>query len=178
MLAFDPAKRISCEQALTHPYFAVWHEPNEEPVCDTVSCYVYSRPLPRISLILIFSPSISLLKRRTLLRAWKNLLLSKLTTSAHLFALKHVLPDKLAVKIGKKISFVSETATNICCTFSLPMPTRDDIISSPVTEFAPVNGATSGYTSSTAPRASSPIMDDPSEELERELAGTHLGQNA
>ena len=33
MLAFDPAKRISCENALQHPYLAVWHDPADEPVC-------------------------------------------------------------------------------------------------------------------------------------------------
>lgn len=33
LLAFDPTERISCEEALKHPYLAVWHEPSEEPVC-------------------------------------------------------------------------------------------------------------------------------------------------
>ena len=37
MLTFDPAKRISCEQALNHPYLAVWHDPADEPVCHNVS---------------------------------------------------------------------------------------------------------------------------------------------
>jgi len=36
MLTFDPAVRISCEQALEHPYLAVWHDPTDEPVCPTV----------------------------------------------------------------------------------------------------------------------------------------------
>ena len=36
MLNFDPAKRITCEQALEHPYLAVWHDPTDEPVCQTV----------------------------------------------------------------------------------------------------------------------------------------------
>lgn len=36
MLTFDPSKRISCEEALEHPYLAVWHDPNDEPVCETV----------------------------------------------------------------------------------------------------------------------------------------------
>lgn len=36
MLAFDPAKRISCEEALAHPYLAVWHDPTDEPVCQKV----------------------------------------------------------------------------------------------------------------------------------------------
>lgn len=33
LLYFDPAKRISCDQALAHPYLAVWHDPNDEPIC-------------------------------------------------------------------------------------------------------------------------------------------------
>lgn len=37
MLCFDPAKRISCEQALNHPYLQVWHDPADEPTCDAVS---------------------------------------------------------------------------------------------------------------------------------------------
>lgn len=33
LLAFDPSKRISCEEALEHPYLSVWHDPQDEPVC-------------------------------------------------------------------------------------------------------------------------------------------------
>jgi serine/threonine protein kinase len=36
MLCFDPAKRISCEQALNHPYLQVWHDPADEPLCESV----------------------------------------------------------------------------------------------------------------------------------------------
>lgn len=36
LLNFDPAKRITCEQALKHPYLQVWHDPADEPVCPTV----------------------------------------------------------------------------------------------------------------------------------------------
>lgn len=36
MLCFDPAQRISCEDALKHPYLQVWHDPNDEPVCEKV----------------------------------------------------------------------------------------------------------------------------------------------
>ena len=60
--------------------------------------------------------------------------------------------------------------------YSLPIPSRDEIISSPVQEYGPLHGATSGYTAPVERRMTqSPVMDDPSEELERELAGTHLG---
>ena len=59
---------------------------------------------------------------------------------------------------------------------SLPIPSRDEILNSPVQEYGPHHGATSGFTAvQSHVRPSSPIMDDPSEELERELAGTHLG---
>lgn len=34
MLAFDPAERISCEEALLHPYLSVWHDPVDEPLCS------------------------------------------------------------------------------------------------------------------------------------------------
>jgi mitogen-activated protein kinase 7 len=34
LLCFDPAKRISCNEALEHPYLAVWHDPADEPVCE------------------------------------------------------------------------------------------------------------------------------------------------
>lgn len=33
LLAFDPAERITCEEALQHPYLSVWHDPADEPVC-------------------------------------------------------------------------------------------------------------------------------------------------
>lgn len=35
MLAFDPAVRITCDEALQHPYLAVWHDPADEPTCPT-----------------------------------------------------------------------------------------------------------------------------------------------
>jgi hypothetical protein len=54
---------------------------------------------------------------------------------------------------------------------SLPVPSRDEILSSPVVENAPANGATSAFGRAPADaRAGSPMMDDPSAELDRELA--------
>ena len=34
MLTFSPMKRITVEQALSHPYLAVLHDPSDEPVAD------------------------------------------------------------------------------------------------------------------------------------------------
>ncbi|GAA5864225.1 hypothetical protein JCM3774_001262 [Rhodotorula dairenensis] len=36
LLAFDPYERISCEDALVHPYLSVWHEPADEPTCPAL----------------------------------------------------------------------------------------------------------------------------------------------
>lgn len=35
LLAFDPASRITVEEALEHPYLQVWHDPSDEPNCPT-----------------------------------------------------------------------------------------------------------------------------------------------
>jgi len=55
---------------------------------------------------------------------------------------------------------------------SLPIPTRDEILNSPVHEYGPHYGATSSFPTSAAERLS-PVIDEPSEELERELSATH-----
>ena len=68
----------------------------------------------------------------------------------------------------------SGPAANAFSMYSLPIPSREDIINSPITD-APHNGATSGFTAPASHRPPSPVMDDPSAELERELAGASLG---
>ena len=35
MLAFSPARRISVDDALAHPYLAALHDPEDEPVAAT-----------------------------------------------------------------------------------------------------------------------------------------------
>ena len=35
LLSFDPIQRITVEEALEHPYLAIWHDPNDEPECPT-----------------------------------------------------------------------------------------------------------------------------------------------
>lgn len=39
LVCFDPAKRITCEQALNHPYFLPWKDPIDQQVCASVSAY-------------------------------------------------------------------------------------------------------------------------------------------
>lgn len=35
MLAFDPSRRISVEEALEHRYLHIWHDASDEPACPT-----------------------------------------------------------------------------------------------------------------------------------------------
>lgn len=34
LLDFDPARRITVEDALAHPYLVAYHDPNDEPTCS------------------------------------------------------------------------------------------------------------------------------------------------
>jgi mitogen-activated protein kinase 7 len=43
LLAFDPAKRIGCPEALEHPYLAVWHDPVDEPSCEVPFDFSFER---------------------------------------------------------------------------------------------------------------------------------------
>lgn len=43
LLCFDPAKRISCNAALEHPYLSVWHDPVDEPVCEVPFDFSFER---------------------------------------------------------------------------------------------------------------------------------------
>lgn len=141
MLNFDPAKRITCEQALQHPYLAVWHDPSDEPVCPTQFDFGF--------------------EDEDSIEGMKKLIVEEVN---HFRA---------------EVRAHARASGQIRRQDSLPIPSRDDIIASPIQEDAPTNGATSGYYSGNpvSERAPSPVMDDPSAELERELAETHIGRS-
>ena len=84
---------------------------------------------------------------------------------------RHVKCEGKTGKMAKRGFLLVHTLTPHL--LSLPIPSREEIISSPVQEYGPIPGATSGYTHTVA-RPASPIIDDPSAELERELASTHI----
>lgn len=44
MLVFDPAKRITVEDALNHPYLAALHDINDEPICHAVFSFDFEQP--------------------------------------------------------------------------------------------------------------------------------------
>lgn len=41
MLTFDPARRISVDEALSHPYLATLHSPDDEPACPTLFDFAF-----------------------------------------------------------------------------------------------------------------------------------------
>jgi hypothetical protein len=56
------------------------------------------------------------------------------------------------------------------------IPTREEIMKSPIAENAPYNGATSSL-SQGAPFPTGPVVDNPSEEFDRELVGVMRSGN-
>lgn len=138
MLCFDPARRISCVDALNHPYLAVWHDPADEPNCDTIFDFSFEE-----------EDSIDGMKR---------------------LIIEEVQSFRAEVRNHARAAGAVRRQD------SLPMASRDEIINSPVQDYAPSNGLTSGFTSQPgAQRPPSPMVDDPSADLERELANTHIG---
>jgi hypothetical protein len=112
--------------------------------------------------------------------------LRKLTSSGRRFALR-----RGQTKTGsayRSLSLFKFLRLIVICLLSpcrLTIPSRDDIVASPIRDGAPADGITSGYYSGHTPqqsaagagrRPSSPVIDDPSADLERELAGTHIGR--
>ncbi|EKM80734.1 hypothetical protein AGABI1DRAFT_112477 [Agaricus bisporus var. burnettii JB137-S8] len=139
MLHFDPIKRIGCEQALNHPYFAVWHDPADEPVCPSTFDFSF--------------------EEEDTIEGMKKLIVEEVRS------------------FRTEVRNQAKASSQIRRQDSLPIPSREEIINSPVQEHAPPHGATSGFTmSSMGQRPASPVYDDPSADLERELASTHLGK--
>ncbi|KAJ7667897.1 WD40-repeat-containing domain protein, partial [Mycena polygramma] len=138
MLCFDPAKRISCEQALAHPYLQVWHDPADEPMCEAKFNFGF--------------------EEEDSIEGMKKLIVDEVNS------------------FRTEVRAQARAVGQIRRQDSLPIPSQDEILNSPMQEHGPFHGTTSGFTAPHAPRPASPTMDDPSEELERELAGTHLAR--
>ncbi|EJD46885.1 kinase-like protein [Auricularia subglabra TFB-10046 SS5] len=143
MLNFDPAKRISCDQALTHPYLAVWHDPNDEPVCPRKFDFGF--------------------EEEDSMEGMKKLIVEEVNSF------------RAEVRRGRRRAESSARRQD-----SLPIPTREEIMASPVAEHAPANGFTSAYTAKPGAHGlhDSPILEDPSQDLERELANAQARAQA
>jgi len=131
LLCFDPAKRISCEQALNHPYLQVWHDPNDEPICEVKFDFSF--------------------EEEDQIDGMKRLIVQEVNDFRAL------------------VRNQARTTSQMQRQESLPIPSRDDVMNAPVQDHVPANGATSGYTANNNTRPASPMIDNPGEELEREL---------
>ncbi|EJT96685.1 kinase-like protein [Dacryopinax primogenitus] len=129
MLCFDPAKRISCEKALEHPYLAVWHDTADEPLCSQTFDFGFEEvdDMPGMKQLIIEEVN----SFRALVRS----------------------QARQQLQARKQDS--------------LPIPSRDDILASPVVE----NDGTSGYTfpHPSAPGPSGGMVEEPGAELDKEL---------
>lgn len=128
MLAFDPAKRISCEEALAHPYLAVWHDPSDEPICQKPFDFSFE-------------------------------------DEDTIDGMKRMIVDE--VNAFRTLVRSQARAAQARRQDTLPIPSREEIINSPIVE----DGTTSSFTfppSATESHAS-PVMEDPGMDLEREL---------
>jgi len=123
MLCFDPAQRISCEDALKHPYLQVWHDPNDEPVCEKKFDFGF--------------------EEEDTIEGMKKLIVAEVAQFRQ--EVRGQVPRQ---KPGT----------------SLAIPSRETVASSPE----------AAYTRTNEMRPGSPVMEDPSVELEKELASTHL----
>ncbi|KAG5350637.1 hypothetical protein C0989_009997 [Termitomyces sp. Mn162] len=157
MLCFDPAKRISCEQALNHPYFQVWHDPADEPICEKV-CWSQMQGIDKYDFSSLNQKFDFGFEEEDSIEGMKKLIVEEVND------------------FRAEVRAQARASGQMRRQESLPIPSREEILSSPVQEHGPMHGATSSFTAPVpVDRPASPIMDDPSEELERELASTHLG---
>ncbi|EKM53498.1 uncharacterized protein PHACADRAFT_259914 [Phanerochaete carnosa HHB-10118-sp] len=128
LLNFDPAKRITCEQALKHPYLQVWHDPADEPVCPAPFDFGF--------------------EEEDSIEGMKRLIIEEV--------------QSFRVEVRQQ----ARGGGQIRREDSLPIPTREELQSS--------TGQNGGYPLPEE-RTASPVTEDPSAELEKELASTHLG---
>ncbi|KAI0343368.1 CMGC/MAPK/ERK protein kinase [Trametopsis cervina] len=130
LLNFDPAKRITCEQALKHPYLSVWHDPNDEPSCPSSFDFGFEE-------------------------------------EDNIEGMKRLIVDEVQT-FRAEVRQQARAGGQIRRQDSLPIPTREEIQNST----APgASNVPAGYGQH---RADSPVAEDPSAELEKELASTHL----
>ncbi|KIM40933.1 hypothetical protein M413DRAFT_156206 [Hebeloma cylindrosporum] len=135
LLCFDPAKRMSCEQALGHPYFQVWCDPADEPVCHSTFDFGF--------------------ENEDSMDGMKRLIVDEV--------------NSFRAEIRSQVRVEGQLEIHRQDGSLPPIPSRDEILSSPVQEFQYVDRHASA-----GKRPRSPVLDDPSEEFERELSSTHL----
>ncbi|KAF8200716.1 kinase-like domain-containing protein [Pholiota molesta] len=140
MLCFDPARRMSCEEALEHPFLKTWRDPSDEPICEKECNFSFEEENHMEGMKALILHEVNLFREE--IRAK-----SKARNAAQLQVVRP--PD------------------------SLPVPSREEILRSPIHEYGPYPGATSSLAAAhmgEEAHTGSPVIDEPSQDLERELA--------
>ncbi|TIB01095.1 hypothetical protein E3P96_02496 [Wallemia ichthyophaga] len=159
MLTFDPAKRITCEEALKHPYLAVWHDPSDEPSCRERFDFGFEvEDSPEGMRNLIVDEVKSFRKKvRTPLGVQQQ------QEQQEREKMEMEMEREREEREREKQMNDSATA------HSLPVPSREELQLADDTQ-----SLTSNYTTGERSDQGSYVLDDPSVELERELASTRI----
>ncbi|EIM19876.1 kinase-like protein [Wallemia mellicola CBS 633.66] len=153
MLTFDPAKRITCDEALKHPYLAVWHDPTDEPSCPERFDFG-------------FEVEDSLEGMKSAIVEEVKSFRKKVRTPVNVQQQQQAEQQRLMEEQAAAHIQAKEAKE------SLPVPSREELSGNET----PKDELTSSYTIPPQANANdgSYVLDDPSEELERELASTKI----
>ena len=154
MRHFDHGKRITCEEALNHPYLRFSNDPADEPVRPAKFDFGF--------------------EDKDLIEGVKKLIVEEVIRSGLRLGRTLVPLDKSVVRIGEIRSISLSVRPDVDRTVSDPTvcrPPREETLSSPMAEN---HGPASDLTHQYHKRPPSPSTDDPGAELESELAGTRM----
>ncbi|TIA87604.1 hypothetical protein E3P99_03091 [Wallemia hederae] len=167
MLTFDPAKRITCDEALRHPYLAVWHDPTDEPTCPERFDFGFEveDSLEGMKSLIVEEVKSFRKKVRTPVgvQQQQQQQQQQQEVEKQRQAEQEIAAAQIQAKEAKE---------------SLPVPSREEINGNET----PDSDLTSSYTipqkgsgkEGAQSEEGNYVLDDPSEELERELASTTI----
>lgn len=152
LLAFDPAVRITCEEALKHPYLAVWHEEADEPECEKKFDFGFEREESEEGMRALIVEEVEAFRRMVRpVFLYYTRVKEKLDADVPFFQVRPTTSAPIPPPVFSSITTSTARAEN-----ALPIPTRDEVMASP-------GGA------ATADNAMEVQQELPVDELEREL---------
>ncbi|EGG12085.1 uncharacterized protein MELLADRAFT_46685 [Melampsora larici-populina 98AG31] len=145
LLSFDPSERITCNEALRHPYLAVWHDPADEIDCQERFDFGF--------------------EAEDSTEGMKRLIVEEVTSFRRM-----VRPNATSRQNSGQGEQIRREA--------LPIPSREVVMGSPTTQDAPQDGGTSSATAALNGAVNtSPVDDNPAEDLDAELVARDRAAN-
>lgn len=163
LLSFDPSERISCNEALEHPYLAVWHDPADEIDCKTKFDFGFESEDSTEGMKRLIVEEVTNFRRMVRPNA---------TSRQNSGTAEQMKKDAWVGEVWK--SQIDDLMAKMSLGWwfcSLPIPSREVVMGSPTTHDAPVNGGTSSATAVANGTVvqSSPVDENPAEDLDAEL---------